>query len=192
MNNLLKQYSEILTEWNSRINLMSTDETIEKHIEDVQNVIPHITNTKRVIDLGTGAGIPGIILKILKPELEVILVDSTRKKISFCTEVIRKLKLENILAVWGRVEDKTLAHSVGKFDLVISRATWDLANYLEMAVEYMKDDSYCIAMKGPKWVEELSRTASVLKNAKLSLEGTHPYKLSSGEERCLLVFNKTN
>lgn len=187
----LQLYLSLIQKWNRRINLTAIDDEEgfrTRHVDDARALLPHLCDAKRVIDLGTGAGIPGIVLKILRPDLDVTLLDATRKKVSFCAEAIRQLGLTDIRAVWGRAEDERLARAVGKYDLVVSRATWDLARYLPAALLYMKEGSRCIAMKGPRWREELSAAARALKETPLALEGTHPYALAGGEERCLVIF----
>lgn len=186
---LVKSYFDLLCKWNKKMNLTSIDDEdgfYVKHVDDSLQVLPYLSDANRIIDLGAGAGIPGIILKIFRPELDVTLMDSVRKKISFCGEVIRRLKLVDVRAVWGRAEDEMLARSVGKFDTIISRATWELKAYLKIASLYTKPGSVVIAMKGKNWARELEKAGKICGD--LSLEGTHPYKLKSGEDRCILVF----
>lgn len=186
---LVKSYFDLLCKWNKKMNLTSIDDEdgfYVKHVDDSLQALPYLSDANRIIDLGTGAGIPGIILKIFRPDLDVTLMDSVRKKISFCGEAIRQLKLTDVRAVWGRAEDEVLARSVGKFDTIISRATWELKTYLKIANLYTKPGSVVIAMKGKNWVGELEKAGKLC--GELSLEGAHPYKLKSGEERCILVF----
>lgn len=188
---LLQRYFALLQKWNKHINLTGIDDLAgfhTHHVEDARALLPHLPEAGRVIDLGTGAGLPGVIIKILRPALEITLLDATRKKISFCAEAIRRLDLKDVRAVWGRAEDIALARAVGFFDAVVSRATWELALYLPIACRYMKEGSCAIAMKGPRWAKELEAASKALEETPLSLEGTHPYTLSSGEERCLVVF----
>lgn len=190
MNPAFSTYFALLQKWNRHINLAGIENEgmfLHKHVADVEALLPHIVGVQRVIDLGTGAGIPGILLKILRPDLDMTLLDATRKKISFCSEAIRQLGLGDTRAVWGRAEDAVLSRAVGRFDLVLSRATWALTKYLTMAIPYVAEEGRVIAMKGPRWPEELAAAANVLKKSPLSLEGTHPYELPGGEKRCLVV-----
>lgn len=191
METTLLRYFELLKKWNNKINLTAVDDEegfVHKHVEDIYAALPYLDNVKRVIDLGTGAGLPGIILKIARPDLDITLLDATRKKVAFCSEVIRQLNLFKIQAVWGRAQDEILARAVGRFDLVISRATWSLKEYLPIAELYLRGSGRVIAMKGPRWQEELIDAAKFLKASNLSLEGTHPYELSGGDKRCLVIF----
>lgn len=186
----IRLFFELICRWNRKINLTSIDDEdgfYAKHVDDSLALIPYIEDAKRIIDLGTGAGIPGLILKIARPDIELTLLDSTRKKIAFCSEAARQLGLTTVRCVWGRAEDPVLARSVGKFDAVVSRATWELKKYLKIGGPYVKEGGVLIAMKGKNWQKELE-AAGKLKDSRLSLEGTHPYTLKTGEERCLLVF----
>lgn len=193
MDENLRLFFDLLIQWNRRINLTAVKD-IEgfrnKHVKDSLSLLPFLGDAKKIVDLGAGAGIPGIIIKIAQPDIDVTLVDATRKKISFCEEAIRKLGLQGIRAIWGRAEDPSLARSVGRFDVVVSRATWKLAEFLKIAHSFAANDGIIIAMKGPKWRRELEAAAKMALEGALVLEGTHPYKLPDGEERCLLVFKR--
>ena len=187
------RYFELLMLWNKRINLTAVSDAKTfrlKHIDDAMALLPHLAETKRLLDLGTGAGIPGIILKITRPELELVLVDATRKKIAFCDEAIRKLGLAGIRAVWGRSEDPDLILKLGTFDTVLSRATWNLAGFIPMAKPYTELHGRILAMKGPKWEEELAEAASELSDSGIAFEGAHPFTLENGDERCILTFRR--
>ena len=191
MNELLKRYFDLLSKWNARMNLMSIDglrEFEEVHIRDARELTHMLEGVNEAIDLGCGAGMPGIPLKILVPEIDVTLLDSTRKKVSFCDEAIRSLGLTGIRTAWGRAEDPEVIERLGKFDAVISRATWELGEYLEMARSYVKPGGVIVAMKGPRWSEELSLANDVITSSKLSLEATHKYELKGGRIRTILKF----
>lgn len=194
MNDPLHQYYELLSAWNRKINLTAIkneEEFLRKHVEDARALIPHLGSARRLIDLGTGAGLPGIVLKIARPDLEITLLDATRKKISFCSEAIRRLDLKGIRAVWGRAEDEALARAMGRFDLALSRATWPLADFLRVAPLHLGDGGRAIAMKGPKWRAELAAAARELEASPLALEEAHPYELPGAGKRCLIIFQRT-
>ncbi len=190
----IEQFLELLRKWNARINLTSVadDALWSTHVEDALHVLPHIALGARLIDLGTGAGLPGVILKIERPDLDVTLLDATRKKVSFCDEVIRRIGLSGIQTVCARAEDKKASESVGIFDTVISRATWALKEYLWMASRFVRPNGQIIAMKGPKWQEELSDAGATQASLRASLERVHEYSLFSGEQRCLLLFRNND
>jgi 16S rRNA (guanine527-N7)-methyltransferase len=190
---MLEQYLELLLKWNDTHNLTSiTDPQKIKthHFEDSCAPLPFLEGKKRLVDLGTGAGFPGIPLKIANPELEITLIDAKRKKIAFCNEVIRKLKLDGIEAMQGRAEDPYVYRSLGVFDVVISRATWPLNVYLEMSDPYYDESGICIAMRGSKCKEELSEARDIMERHKLVLNDEHAYTIGDYEGRCLLIFKK--
>ncbi|MFH1654247.1 MAG: 16S rRNA (guanine(527)-N(7))-methyltransferase RsmG [Pseudomonadota bacterium] len=193
MNKLYNRYIELLQKWGSSLDLIGTldhDEIIEKHIKDCQEITKLISpNIKRVIDFGTGAGLPGLIVKFERPELEIVLLDSKRKKVNFCHHVIAELGLSNITAVQGRVEDKDLISTLGRFDLIVSRATWSLKDFLSKTALF-GDGIEIIAMKGPKWKEEINEAQDVMNSLLIRLIEEHHYNLAGGEGRVLLKFKK--
>lgn len=193
MMSLVQSYYTVLTKWSSRINLTAItnqDEFQIKHVDDSLSALIFLENAKKMIDLGSGAGFPGIILKIYSPELAVTLLDSTRKKVSFCEEVIRTLGLKGIRAVWGRAEDEGVRQGLGSYDIVISRATWELSNYLDIAKDYLSDGGKIIAMKGGRWSQEIDGAAEALKKNNLRIDGVHEYKLKTGDQRALVIVKK--
>jgi 16S rRNA (guanine527-N7)-methyltransferase len=188
-----KKYAELIKKWNEKINITSIDDDEgirTHHFEDSLAAKEFVSDTRTLIDLGTGAGLPGIPLKIALPDLEVVLIDARRKKISFCQEVIRALDLEKIRAIDGRAEDPYVYRELGTFDIVISRATWSLDVFVAIAAPYMNGNSKCIAMRGANWKADLEEAEGELKRHKLSLEKTHEYIVGKGDKRCILVFRK--
>lgn len=191
MDELIRQYFDLLVRWNRRINLTAIkdwEEFQQKHIADSLELLPFLDGAKNILDIGTGAGIPGIILKIERPELEVTLLDSTRKKISFCDEAIRQLGLKGIRAVWGRAEDPKIVQSLGQFDLVVSRAAWGLSEFLGVAAPYVANGKRLIAMKGLRWKEELDDAQGAMSRHSFELVSSHSYRLAGGESRCIMIF----
>lgn len=153
----LKYFAE-LKEWNKKINLTAiTDEReiIIRHFLDSLTLAPFLTHQKTLLDIGSGAGFPGIPLKIVLPHLEVTLMDSINKKVVFMKHIIRTLKLEQIEAVHTRGEDAAVIKKFGeRFDVVTSRAFAELGKFLEMAAPYTKKGGLLLAIKGPKGIEE--------------------------------------
>lgn len=191
IDDLLRNYFGLLVAWNKKINLTSIDDEEgfrTKHVDDCLRTLPYLSKGSGLLDLGTGAGIPGIILKIERDDLDVTLLDSTRKKISFCDEAIRRLALPQIRTLWGRAEDPKIMAELGKFDVVISRATWALTDFLEIASPYLRSGGRLIAMKGARWSEELGAAKEVLGRIGFILNAIDEYTLKSGEARCLLIF----
>ncbi|MDD2377477.1 MAG: 16S rRNA (guanine(527)-N(7))-methyltransferase RsmG [Bacilli bacterium] len=148
----LELYYELLIEWNEKINLtaiVDKEQVYLKHFYDslTLNKIINLKEESSLCDIGTGAGFPGIVLKILFPNLEITLVDSLRKRIDFLNLVIEKLKLKNIIAIHYRCEEYALKNRE-KFDVVTARAVAPLNILLEYAIPMVKVNKYFIAMKG--------------------------------------------
>ena len=146
----LIKYKEILVDWNEKINLTAiTDDfgIATKHFLD--SLTPILTNKVKgkVIDVGTGAGFPGLVLKVKKPEIELTLLDSLNKRINFLNEVIKELNLENIEAIHARMEEYARIN-INKFDVVTARAVAQMHFLLEVAIPMLKINKYFIAMKG--------------------------------------------
>lgn len=152
-------YMEILVEWNKVMNLTNIIEPIEiiqKHFVDSLTVLKEIGNTDKVIDVGTGAGFPGIPIKIALPEAKIVLLDSLNKRIKFLDEVIEKLQLRNIETIHGRAEEfaKNKLHRE-KYDIAVARAVAPLNILSEYLLPFVNIGGYAICMKGSKGKEEV-------------------------------------
>jgi 16S rRNA (guanine527-N7)-methyltransferase len=188
---LFAKLLDLLLKWNKTYNLTAiTDpnEVWSKHFDDSLSVMPYLPQRGTLLDLGSGAGFPGIPIKIEMPNLEVTLVEATRKKCNFIEEVMRQLGLQGIRVYNARAEDKKLQEKIGKVDVVISRATWKIVEYLKIADAYVKDDGLVIAMKGPEFGTVLK---DIKKNAPFKLEDSRQYTLEhESSTRTLLFFRK--
>lgn len=149
------KYKEMIKDWNEKINLTAItddEEIIKKHFIDSIKAFRFspLKIAKRVIDIGTGAGFPGIPIKIMMPDIEVVLLDSLNKRVNFLNEVIKELKLEGITAIHGRAEDFARENNYReKFDLAVSRAVANMAVLSELCIPYVKLNGYFVALKGP-------------------------------------------
>lgn len=162
------KYYELLIEWNEVMNLTAIteyDEVMKKHFVDSLSLIKAFDVTKEVsvIDVGTGAGFPGLALKIAYPNLKVTLLDSLNKRIKFLDEVILQLGLDNIKTVHGRAEDFA-KHGLlrEEFDLCVSRAVANLSTLSEYCLPYVKVGGKFISYKSEKMEEELMKAKNAI------------------------------
>ena len=149
-------YSDYLIEVNSHTNLTTITDSAEikvKHFEDSLSVLSYINEGDKVLDIGAGAGFPGIPLRIEK-DFDLTLVDSVNKKVKFMNEVIEKLELENARAIHTRAEDFAKENRES-FDVVVSRAVANMSTLSELCIPFLKNGGTFIALKGPKADEEL-------------------------------------
>ncbi|MBE7015889.1 MAG: 16S rRNA (guanine(527)-N(7))-methyltransferase RsmG [Ruminococcaceae bacterium] len=149
-------YAHELVEWNEKINLTAICDDFgiaTKHFLD--SATPLLTQyvTGKVIDVGTGAGFPGLVLKILKPEIELTLLDSLNKRINFLKDVSKKIGTEAEF-VHARAEDGGRTHRA-KYDTVVSRAVANMTVLSELCLPFLKVGGYFLALKGPLADEEL-------------------------------------
>jgi 16S rRNA (guanine527-N7)-methyltransferase len=152
----LLAYLALIQKWNKVHNLTAVrdpDEMVTLHLLDSLVVLPYITG-KRLLDVGSGAGLPGIVLAICKPELKVTTIDSVSKKASFMRQAKAELGLSNLEVVAGRVEQLKPAEP---FDIVISRAFSDLNLFLSLTQHLIAKSGLWLAMKGVYPHEELAQ-----------------------------------
>lgn len=156
----LGTYASLLLAWNERMNLTritEADEVAIKHFVDSASVLAYdvIPADSRLIDVGTGAGFPGLVLKILRPDVEVVLLDSVAKRLEFLEAVIAKLGLEGVSTVHARAEDAGRRADLREtFDVAVARAVAPLPVLVEYLLPFVKVGGRMIAWKGPDAEEE--------------------------------------
>ena len=161
------QYMNLLLEWNQKINLTAIidyKDIILKHFVDSLTIEKYIERNSYLVDIGTGAGFPGIPLKIVREDIKIVLVDSLNKRVQFLNEVIKKLELQNIEAIHARVEEfgknKRYRES---FDIATSRAVANMSTLSEYMIPLIKVNGKCICMKGKEIEKELEDAKNAIK-----------------------------
>lgn len=162
------RYYEMLTEWNSFMNLTGIteyDEVMKKHFIDSLSLVKIFEpfDSCKVIDVGTGAGFPGLALKLAFPRMEITLLDSLNKRIQFLDAVIEDLKLEGVTTVHGRAEDYARQGQYREqFDLCVSRAVANLSSLSEYCLPFVKLGGCFVAYKSEKLSEELEASMNAV------------------------------
>ena len=188
----LETYYQLLVSWNEHMNLtgiVEKEQVYLKHFYDSATIhmVIDLTNEQTFCDIGTGAGFPGLVIKILFPNLKVTLVDSLNKRIMFLNEVIRKLNLRDIEAVHARAEDYAKENRE-KFDVVTARAVAPLNCLLEYCIPLVKVGKYFIPMKGNISREILeSQNALRLLNSSITLEKQFLLPIENSNRTILLI-----
>jgi len=189
----LGKYFKLLISWNEKINLTSItklEDVYQKHFYDSLTLYKAIDLTKnlKICDVGTGAGFPGIVLKIVFPDLKVTLVDSIKKRTMFLEEVVRELNLKDVKIISERGETYA-KNNREKFDLVTSRAVAKLNILSEICIPLLKKDAYFIPMKAN--IEEEIKDKTFLLKLNASLENIISFTLpKEGSIRNLPVIKK--
>lgn len=188
-------YTNMLLEWNEKINLTAIteqNEIIQKHFIDSLTINKYVNKNASVIDVGTGAGFPGIPLKIVRDDINVTLLDALNKRINFLNEVIEQNKLTNIETIHARAEEagknKNLRES---FDIATSRAVAPLNILVEYLLPLVKIGGKCVCMKGSNAKEEIENSKNAIKTLGGKLENVEELELPDSDiKRTIIVIKK--
>ena len=195
--NRLCTYNELLIEWNEKINLTSLtapEDVALKHFTDSLMLLRYIDIEKdarvRVIDVGTGAGFPGLVLKIARPDIRLTLLDSLQKRLTFLDTVCRALDIEDVELIHSRAEDGSRTDLRDSFDIAVSRAVASMNTLCEYDMPYVRVGGRFIAMKGKDADKELAEAQNAIKELGGKLIAKHDFILGSAGERSIIEIEK--
>jgi len=187
----LDKYYELLIEWNEKINLTRITEYEDvylKHFYDSLTIakVVDLSTKQTLCDVGTGAGFPGVVLKIVYPNLKITLVDSLQKRVNYLNEIVKELGLEDIHAIHSRGEDFKET-----FDVVTARAVANLKMLSELCIPMVKVNGYFIAMKANA-EEEIKESKNILNELNSTIEEVNEFNLPKEDsKRTLIKIKKT-
>lgn len=180
-------YKDLLIEWNEKINLTAiTDEygIIMKHFIDCLEIVKYINKAESIIDVGTGAGFPGIVIAIYFDDIEITLLDALNKRLIFLEEVVKNLNLKNVKILHSRAEELgSNSDYREKYDVAVSRAVAPLNVLLELDSPYIKVGSRCLLLKGDNVKEEIENSKNALKELGLEITNKYTYSYLVNEEK---------
>lgn len=190
-------YCTELDKWNRKMNLVAQapdEEVLENHFLDSLTLLPALADPcGPLLDVGSGAGFPGLVLKIAQPELAVCLLEPRQKRVQFLRHVIRTLKLTGIQVVEGRLHpgDAAFVQSHGQFPLITSRAVTEIGPFLDLVAAVAPTHGRVLCMKGPKADEELAAWREQWPASPFVMERAFEFTLPrSGARRRVVVFSK--
>ena len=175
-----EKYKELLVEWNTKMNLTAITEdyqVIMKHFIDSLEVVKYIKEDSKIIDVGTGAGFPGIVVAIyFNNKIKITLMDALNKRINFLNEIIKELKLPNVEIVHARAEEISRKEEYReKYDYALSRAVAPLNILLEYDIPFVKVNGKCLRLKGSKVDEEIKNSKKALEVLKSDISNIYEY-----------------
>lgn len=185
------RYMELLIEWNKKVNLTAItdpEKIILKHFVDSLTINEYISENAKMVDVGTGAGFPGIPIAIFREDVEVVLLDSLNKRINFLNEVVNENKLKNVITMHGRAEDYGQNENTREvFDIATSRAVAPLNVLAEYLLPFVKVGGICLCMKGPNIKEELNNAEKSINTMGGIVEKIEKIELENMERNIMVI-----
>lgn len=190
------RYADLLTEWNQKVNLTAVTEPegiASKHFLDSILILKYIKIPKeaKVIDIGTGAGFPGVPLKIIRPDLQLTLLDSLQKRLTFLEMLLREISVSAELVHTRAEEAARQKQYRQQYDFAAARAVASMPVLCEYCLPFLKEGGVFAAMKGPDVKAELTSAEKAVSLLGCSTEKTVTYTLPAGDGRSLLFFRRT-
>lgn len=191
----LCQYYKLLIEWNEKMNLTALtapEDVALKHFADSLSLFRYVNIDKdaRVIDVGTGAGFPGMVLKIARPDIRLTLLDSLQKRLIFLDEVCSTLGIDDVELIHSRAEDGSRTDLRDSFDIAVSRAVASLNTLCEYDMPYVSVGGRFIAMKGKDAAEEVASAQNAIETLGGRLSAKYDFILGEAGERSIIEIEK--
>ncbi len=186
------KYMKLLLEWNEKINLTAIKDEKEfviKHFVDSLTINKYIKDEDNLIDVGTGAGFPGLPIKLFHKEQNITLLDSVRKKVDVLQDIVEKLELKNVKCVHSRAEDFAKENRE-KFDIAVSRAVANMSTLVEYLLPFVKIGGKVICMKGPNFEEELNCAQNAINILGGKIEIVESFYIDEELERNIIIIKK--
>ena len=191
----LSIYNDLLIEWNEKMNLTALtapEDVALKHFADSLMLLKYteIAQDANVIDVGTGAGFPGLVLKIARPDIKLTLLDSLQKRLHFLDEVCKTLCIDDVTLVHSRAEDGSCTELRDSFDIAVSRAVASMNILCEYDMPYVRVGGRFIAMKGKGAEEEMKMADNAIEKLGGKLLRKHDFLLGEAGERSMIEIEK--
>ena len=190
----LYDYMKNILKWNEVINLTAIkdeNEFIMKHFIDSLTILKYINENSKMIDIGTGAGFPGIPIKLVKPNLDITLVDSVNKKINVLKDITEKMNIQKINLIHSRIEDIANQKEYREqFDYVTSRALSNITTLSEYMLPFLKINGEAICMKGPNFEEELENSKKAIDLLGGKIDKIDKLNIDNELERNIIIIKK--